>query len=62
MTECNEYVYLAPAFFYLHIVNAYEDKDHIVLDLCCYETSAMLKCMAMDILEVIILSIKRQRT
>ncbi|CAF2314857.1 unnamed protein product [Rotaria sp. Silwood2] len=51
MTEYNDYIYLSSAFFYLHIINAYEDKNHLVLDICCYDDSDMLKCMTMEALE-----------
>lgn len=52
MTEHNEYIYLTSAFFFLHIINAYEDKNHLVLDICCYNNSDMLVCMTMEALEV----------
>lgn len=32
----------------MHIINAFEDKDHIVLDISCYKTPHMLHCMKMD--------------
>ncbi|CAF0942936.1 unnamed protein product [Rotaria sordida] len=51
MTEYNEYIYLSSAFFYLHIINAYEDKNHLILDVCCYDNPDMLKCMTMEALE-----------
>jgi len=52
MTECNEYTYLSPAFFFLHVINAYEDNNHLVIDLCCYDNANMLKCMTTEALEV----------
>jgi hypothetical protein len=52
MTECNEYIYLSPAFFFLHVINAYEDDNHLVIDLCCYDNPDMLKCMTIEALEV----------
>ncbi|XP_058061227.1 carotenoid isomerooxygenase [Anopheles bellator] len=35
-------------FFYLHIINQYEQDDHLVLDVCCYKDPAMLNCMYVD--------------
>ena len=52
MTEYDEYTYLSAAFFFLHIINAYEDNNHIVIDVCCYENADMLKCMSIEALEV----------
>lgn len=40
-----KHTYEADAFFYLHIVNAYETGDYVVLDICCYKDPAMLDCM-----------------
>lgn len=40
-----KYTFEADAFFYLHIINAYEDLDHVVLDICCYRDPSMLDCM-----------------
>ncbi|UJR25603.1 hypothetical protein I4U23_006947 [Adineta vaga] len=51
MTEYNEYIYLASSFFFLHIINAYEDKNHLVIDICCYENADMLQCMTIEELE-----------
>ncbi|CAF3334375.1 unnamed protein product [Rotaria socialis] len=51
MAEYNEYIYLTKAFFYLHIINAYEDNNHVVLDICTYDTPDMLKCMMIEALE-----------
>lgn len=52
MKEHKSYVYLAPPFFYLHTINAYEDENEVVIDICCYENADMLKCMTMDAFEV----------
>jgi len=52
MTEHDSYVYLTSPFFFLHIINAYEDGNYLVIDLCCYENADMLKCMTIDALEV----------
>ena len=52
MTEYDEYTYFTSAFFFLHIINAYEDNDHIVIDICCYRNADMLKCMTIETLQV----------
>ena len=52
MTEYDEYTYLSAAFFFLHIINVYEDKNHLIIDICCYENADMLKCMTIEALEV----------
>lgn len=52
MTEYTECVYLTSAFFFLHIINAYEDDEHLVVDICCYENADMLHCMTFEMLEV----------
>ncbi|KAI5749901.1 hypothetical protein M8J76_011276 [Diaphorina citri] len=42
----------ADSFFYLHIINAYEDtNDGIVVDICCYRNPAMLDCMYREALK-----------
>ncbi|XP_018898703.2 carotenoid isomerooxygenase [Bemisia tabaci] len=41
----------AEAFFYLHIINQYEDQGHIVIDICCYKNPSMLDCMYFDALK-----------
>lgn len=40
-----KHTYETEAFFYLHIVNAYETGDYVVVDICCYKDPAMLDCM-----------------
>jgi carotenoid isomerooxygenase len=52
MTEYDEYTYFSSAFFYLHIINAYEDENHLIIDICCYDNANMLKCMTIEALEV----------
>ncbi|XP_011861086.1 PREDICTED: carotenoid isomerooxygenase-like [Vollenhovia emeryi] len=43
-------MFVAETFFYLHIINQFEtrDGDYIVLDVCCYRNSKVLKCMYID--------------
>lgn len=40
--------YSSEAFFYLHIINQYEQDQHIVIDICCYRDPAMLNCMYVE--------------
>jgi carotenoid isomerooxygenase len=44
--------YLAEAFFYLHIINSYEEDNHLIVDICCYKDPTMLDCMYVDALMV----------
>lgn len=44
-TFCSE------AFFYLHIINQYEEDNHIVIDICAYRDPAMLNCMYVESME-----------
>lgn len=36
------------AFFYLHVINAYEIKNYIVIDICCYKDPSVLDCMYVE--------------
>lgn len=40
-----KHTYETDAFFYLHIINAYETDGYVVVDICCYKDPAMLDCM-----------------
>ena len=44
--------YMADALFFLHTINAYEDDNHIIVDICCYKNAKMLDCMYIEALEV----------
>lgn len=48
--------FAAEAFFFLHIINQYEEEDHLVIDICCYSDPSMLDCMYIDALKVLTLS------
>ncbi|XP_015369848.1 PREDICTED: carotenoid isomerooxygenase isoform X1 [Diuraphis noxia] len=39
------------AFFYLHIINQYEEDDHVVIDICCYRDPSMIDCMFVEALQ-----------
>nr|CAI5820208.1 unnamed protein product [Callosobruchus analis] len=38
----------AEAFFYLHIIHQYEEKDYIIIDICMYKDPSMLDCMYIE--------------
>ncbi|CAH1128203.1 unnamed protein product [Ceutorhynchus assimilis] len=38
----------AETFFYLHIINQYEESDHIIIDICAYRDPSMLDCMYIE--------------
>jgi carotenoid isomerooxygenase len=44
--------YEADALFFLHTINAYEDGDFVVVDLCAYADAKMLDCMYVEALQV----------
>jgi carotenoid cleavage dioxygenase-like enzyme len=52
MEEYTNYIYLTSAFFFLHAINAYEDRNHLIIDICCYENADMLGCMTIEALQV----------
>ncbi|KAH8388452.1 hypothetical protein KR093_006574 [Drosophila rubida] len=40
--------YESEAFFYLHIINAYEQDAHVVVDICSYKNPEMINCMYLE--------------
>ncbi|XP_030764784.1 carotenoid isomerooxygenase [Sitophilus oryzae] len=40
-----QFKFYAETFFYLHIINQYEDKDYVILDICAYRDPSMIDCM-----------------
>lgn len=36
------------AFFYLHIINQYEEDNCVVIDICCYKDPEMINCMYLE--------------
>ncbi|XP_069703964.1 carotenoid isomerooxygenase-like isoform X2 [Periplaneta americana] len=42
--------FLTEPFFYLHIINSFEEEDHLIIDICCYKDPSMLDCMYVDAL------------
>ena len=49
--EVNQ-IYLTEPLFFLHTINAYEDSNHLVVDICCYKDPKMLDCMYLEALRV----------
>nr|CAD7595911.1 unnamed protein product [Timema genevievae] len=45
--------FVAEAFFYLHIINQYEEENNIILDICTYRDPSMLDCMYAESLKLI---------
>ncbi|XP_075238182.1 neither inactivation nor afterpotential B isoform X2 [Lycorma delicatula] len=43
--------FLTDPFFYLHIINQYEENGHLVLDISCYKDANMLDCMYIKALQ-----------
>ncbi|XP_050716720.1 carotenoid isomerooxygenase-like [Eriocheir sinensis] len=43
--------YVTETFFFLHTINAYEDRGHIVLDIAAYKNAEMLHCMFVEALK-----------
>lgn len=46
-----KYTFEAEAFFYLHIINAYEDDQYVIVDICTYKDHGMLDCMYVEAME-----------
>ncbi|XP_017464401.1 PREDICTED: carotenoid isomerooxygenase-like, partial [Rhagoletis zephyria] len=42
------YTFQSEAFFYLHIINQYEEDNHVVIDICCYKDPEMINCMYLE--------------
>jgi len=52
ITGCHHPIkYVTKSFFFLHTINAYEDSDHVVVDICSYDSPAMMDCMFLDKLQ-----------
>lgn len=43
-----KHTFHAEAFFFLHIINQYENDGHLVIDICCYKDPEMLNCMYIE--------------
>ncbi|RZF31954.1 hypothetical protein LSTR_LSTR012424 [Laodelphax striatellus] len=43
--------YFADPFFFLHIINQYEENGFLILDICCYRDASMLDCMYIQALQ-----------
>lgn len=42
--------YIAPAFFFLHHINAYEDSDHLIIDIITFKSSDVLEAFSLEYL------------
>ncbi|XP_016940124.4 carotenoid isomerooxygenase [Drosophila suzukii] len=40
--------YESEAFFYLHIINCFEQDGHVVVDICSYRNPEMINCMYLE--------------
>lgn len=45
------YTFRSYPFFFLHTINAYEDNDNIIVDICCYQDPSVLDCMYVEAME-----------
>ena len=43
--------YFTKAFFFLHTINAYEERGEVVVDICSYDSPAMMDCMFIEKLQ-----------
>lgn len=48
----------AETFFFLHIINQYEDCGHVVIDICAYRDPSMLDCMYVETLKASTIKLK----
>lgn len=46
-----KFTFTTSAFFYLHTINAYEDGEYVVVDICCYRDPAVLDCMYVEAMQ-----------
>lgn len=46
-----KFTFKAAAFFFMHIINAYETDEHIVVDICCYRDPSVIDCLYIDAIE-----------
>lgn len=50
-TGALKHTFETDAIFYLHIINAYEEDQHVIVDICCYKDPGMLDCMYVAAME-----------
>lgn len=46
-----KFTFKTTEFFYLHVINAYETREYIIIDICCYKDASMLDCMYVEAIE-----------
>lgn len=44
-------VYQTGSFAFFHTINAYEDDDHVVVDICCYRDAGILKTLTAEAMQ-----------
>ncbi|KAF7283906.1 hypothetical protein GWI33_022737 [Rhynchophorus ferrugineus] len=44
-TGKRQHKFFTETFFYLHIINQFEDSDYIIIDVCAYRDPSMIDCM-----------------
>ncbi|RWS08685.1 beta:beta-carotene 9' [Dinothrombium tinctorium] len=42
------HIYVSDPFMFFHTINAYEDNDHVIVDICCYNDDKVLQTLFMD--------------
>lgn len=45
--------YVSDAFAFFHTINGYQEDDHIVCDICCYEDGSIVNALFADTLSKI---------
>lgn len=50
-TGVQAFTFKTSAFFYLHTINAYEQNDHLIVDICCYRDPSVFDCMYVEAME-----------
>ncbi|XP_067124559.1 carotenoid-cleaving dioxygenase, mitochondrial-like [Centruroides vittatus] len=41
-------IYTTEAFMFFHQINTYEENDHLILDICCYDNADFVKSLTYD--------------
>lgn len=46
-----KFTFKTTEFFYLHVINAYETGEYVIVDICCYKDPSVLDCMYIAAME-----------
>lgn len=46
-----KYTFKTSSFFYLHTINAFDDQENVIVDICCYRDPSVLDCMYIEAME-----------